>query len=181
MDPVLVLIISPIHECIHCEALMNIWHKVTDSLLSAYPKLKFPVSTIDTKQYKYPPIILKDKKVPSIYPKDLNNYCYLWTPMTILVPGQSWHKCLANPDAKLENIQIMNSKIANGIYQPVPTWNTRVAENFGLWLKESLKAPITFFPHIIDKIKEHKIIVEDTEYHQNNDICNHVLNIISRH
>ncbi len=53
MDPVLVVLIAPSDQCVYCEALMKIWHKVTDSLISVYPKLKFPQATIDTKQYKY--------------------------------------------------------------------------------------------------------------------------------
>lgn len=179
MDPVLVVLVSPSRECIHCEALMKIWYKVTNSLITAYPKLKFPQSTLETKNYKYPPIIIKDKKVDAKYPQDLNNYCgqpWSWAPMTLLIPGESWNKALKE-NVKLENVQIMNSKMVDNILQPFPEWNTRIPENFGLWLKATLpklQNPIKFFPAIIEKINN-PIITNITD-----DFCQHHWNIISR-
>ena len=175
MDPVLVVLISPSHECVHCEALMKIWHKITEVLLSIYPKLKFPQTTIDTKHHKYPPIMIKDKKISSVFPKDLSNYCgqwWSWSPMTILIPGESWQK--AKDGSKLENIHIMNSKMANGIMHYDPIWNTKDPNQFGLWLKETLpktQIPIKFFPSIIEKINNPE---------PKKDVCQPILNIISR-
>lgn len=182
MDPVLVVLISPSRECIHCEALMTIWHKVVSVLLSVNPKLKFPLSTSDTRHHKYPPIIIKDRKVDPQYPKDLNNYCgqeWSWSPMTLLIPGESWHKSLKE-NVKLENVQIMNCKIVNNIPKPFPEWDTKNPVNFGLWLKETLPklhAPIKFFPALLDKINNPIITtIEEPKY----DICQNTWNIVSR-
>lgn len=156
MDPVLVVIIAPLNECVFCEALMKIWPKVTESLLSIYPKLKFPEHTNDTKNYKYPPIIMKNKQLDSKHPKDLINYCgqfWSWTPMTLLVSGESWKNALNG--GKLENVQIMNSKLVNNILKPFPTWNTKNPTQFGLWLKDTLpkvQNQIQLYPSILEPI-----------------------------
>lgn len=179
MEPVLVVLVSPSSECIHCEALMKIWHKVTSSLLSTYPKLKFPVAAVDTKHHRYPPIMIKNQQVDPQYPKDLNNYCgqvWSWSPMTLLIPGESWHKALKE-NVKLENVQIMNAKMINNVLKPFPEWNTKIPENFGLWLKATLpkvQTPIKFFSSIIEKINNP--IITNIE----NDVCENGWNIISR-
>lgn len=181
MDPVLVVLVSQPNECHHCEALLKIWHKITNSLLTVYPKLKFPNATLDTKNYKYPPIMIKDNQISSSFPKDLNNYfnkSWTWNPMTLLIPGESWQRSLKE-DVKLENVQIMNSKLVDDIYQYIPIWNTRNEDNFGLWLKETLPKihqPIKFFPSIIEKINNPIITSIDLK----KDICQNSWNIISR-
>ncbi len=172
MEPILVALISPSQECVHCDAMIKIWDKITTSLLSVYPKLKFPQHTPDTKQYKYPFIMVRNKKVPSIFPKDLNTYCsenWTWRPMILLIPGDSWNKSLKS-NIKLENVQIMNSKLINNVMSPVATWLTNNPDNFGLWLKETLpKVQIKFFPSILEQIKNPAFTKEDN-----------ILNIISR-
>ncbi len=179
MDPVLVVLVSSPNECYHCEALLKIWHKITESLLAVYPKLKFPSATLDTKHYKYPPIMIKNNKIGNAFPKDLSNYInqsWTWNPMTILIPGESWQKSLKE-NVKLENVHIMNSYLVNDVYQYIPTWNTKIPDNFGLWLKETLpkiQNQIKFFPSIIEKINNPIIT------HIDENICPNSFYIISR-
>ena len=198
MEPVLVVLVQPSHECVHCEALMKIWPKVTQSLLTVYPKLKFPIPIHETKKYKYPPILIKNNQVAPIYPHDLNNYCGKdgWSPMVLLIPGESWQKAIKDPKAniKLENVQIMNSKLDNNILVPFNKWKTKDPKNFGLWLKEVLPKlhPIQFFPSILEKINvdttkggsgitdTNAIITDILKRGGKTDVCQHVLNIVSR-
>ena len=47
--PILVVLMRK--DCHFCEALIKLWDKIIQSLLSVYPQLRFPVQTIETKQY----------------------------------------------------------------------------------------------------------------------------------
>lgn len=188
-EPVLITLISS--KCTPCLNLMNIWNNVTQSLINTYSKLRFPVATEETKQYKYPPIIINNWVIDSnIYPKDLTNYI-LWTPITLLIPGDSWNYCneTLGPknERKLKNVQIMNSKWENNTYKNFPFWDTSSPLAFSTWLTEALNKihvinisnnilkditlpsninnnPVTFLPN--------KII--------NDQLCLNVLNLISR-
>lgn len=140
-DYVLVTILS--NNCTHCAELLKIWNNVTLELLKVYPSLRFPVSTIDTKQYKYPPIMINNKNLnTNLFPKDLLTYEKHWTPITLLIPSSSWDKCNAKLGANnltaLENVYIMNSTIIDGKLAPIPIYNTKDPTQFGIWLKDTL-------------------------------------------
>jgi hypothetical protein len=140
-DYVFVTILS--NNCPHCSELLKIWNNVTAELIKVYPTLRFPVSTIDTKQYKYPPIIVHNDTInTNLYPKDLLTYKKHWTPIVLLVPSASWDKCNEklgpNNIVGLENVYIMNSTIVNGKLSPIPIYNTKDPVQFGIWLKDTL-------------------------------------------
>lgn len=166
MDYVLVTILSD--TCAHCPMLVSIWNEVTRELLKILPSLRFPVSNIDTKQYKYPPIMVKKSKINvNLYPKDLQKYLSLWTPITLLIPGESWDKCCKNlghnNNTVLEGVHIMNSMVKNNKIEPLIAWNTFKPEEFGMWLK-----------NILDNTKK-----EPT--HITTNICSNIVNnLISR-
>lgn len=140
-DYVLVTLLS--NNCNHCTELLKIWNNITTELLKVYPTLRFPIATIDTKQYKYPPIIIHNKTInTNLYPKDLLTYEKYWTPITLLIPSVSWDKCNqklgTNNIHILENVYIMNSTIFNDKLTPIPVYNTKDPTQFGLWLKDTL-------------------------------------------
>jgi hypothetical protein len=140
-DYVLVTIVS--NNCPHCAELLKIWNNVTNELLKVYPSLRFPVSTIETKQYKYPPIMIHNKNLnTNLFPKDLLVYEKYWTPIVLLIPSASWDKCNEklgpNNHTTLENVYIMNSTIVNGKLTPIPIYNTKDPVQFGVWLKDTL-------------------------------------------
>lgn len=143
--PVLVILMRK--NCHFCEALIKSWDKIIQSLLLIYPQLRFPISTIHTKQYQYPPIYIENDTINyNLFPKDLSNYI-LWYPFVMLIPGESWDECHLNlginNTAKLQNVQIMNSQINNGIIKPYNQYDMRLYKKypdyFTHWFKESLK------------------------------------------
>ena len=144
-EPVFVVIMS--NRCQHCIHLLNQWPEVIQSVLSIYPKMRFPQSdptNVHTKHLLNPPIMIIDGVIDSyMYPRDLRKYYDLWTPITLLIPGKVWddcHKKLGPGNMeKMEPVQIMNSKPHDGTYLPFQTHDTRIAVNFGLWVQEALK------------------------------------------
>jgi hypothetical protein len=136
-DPVLVILVTL--NCKFCHQLFNVWDKIINEMLLIYPKLRFPTHTIESKKYKYPPIFVHQNKINNkLFPYDLNNYI-LWYPMVMLIPGDSWDKCIMNHTEKLSNIQIMNSKINNqGLLENVNIWDIYKEKNYSIWLKEAL-------------------------------------------
>lgn len=173
-DPVLVVLLSP--NCGWCEFLINNWDVSIKSMLSVYPKLKFPPTTENTTTYKYPPIIVRDKTINTkIFPKDLFNYFILWTPMVMLIPQASWDKCIKNPSLKLENVQVMNGVTNNHGIEYSQLWDIRKPESFGLWLKEALKNM-----NIYTENKENNENIEPSSVSNDEDtMCNQMLNLVS--
>lgn len=163
MDPVLVILLSPPEKCIWCNYLLQNWDVSIQSLLSVYPNLKFPPATEETKKYKYPPIIVHNRTIDTkIFPKDLFNYYVLWTPMIMLIPGESWDKCNQNLSpsntVKLENVQVMNGKISSHGLEYSQIHDIRKPESFSTWLKETLPGSnIVFYHDLIDKPKKDMI------------------------
>jgi hypothetical protein len=140
-------------QCPHCNALLKIWDQVTEELLKICPNLRFPIQTVETLQYKYPPIMVKNKTLnTNIFPKDLTTYMTneYWYPIVLLIPGESWENALNG--GKLTNIQILNTKEINGKLKYVPTWDTRKVEPYGLWLKDTL--PKMIKPPILTKVTD---------------------------
>lgn len=143
-----VLIILMRKNCYFCELLIKSWDNIIQSLLSVYPQLRFPISTIDTKQYQYPPIYVHNDTINyNLFPKDLSNYI-LWYPFVMLIPGDSWDECNLNlginNTAKFKNVQIMNCKQDdNGINRAYNQYDMRLykkyPEYFIHWLKDALK------------------------------------------
>lgn len=167
MDYVLVTILSD--SCIHCPTLAAMWNDVTRELLKVLPTLRFPIATVDTKNYKYPPIMVKNGKINvNLYPKDLQKYLSLWTPITLLIPTASWDKCCKNlgrnNNAVLEGVHIMNSMIKNNEIKPLIAWNTLDPKEYGMWLK-----------NILDNTKK------EPTHNTTTNICNNIVNnLISR-
>lgn len=173
-DPVLVVLLSP--NCGWCEFLINNWDVSIKSMLSVYPKLKFPPTTENTTKYIYPPIIVRDKTINTkIFPKDLFNYFILWTPMVMLIPQVSWNKCIKNPSLKLENVQVMNGVTNNHGIEYSQLWDIRKPESFGLWLKEALKNM-----NIYTENNENNEDIEPSFVSNDEDtMCNQMLNLVS--
>src|SRR6516162_6234452 len=91
-DPVLIVLLTT-KKCPFCDALIKIWPQMIQSLLQIYPKLRFPVKTIDTIKYQYPPIYVHNNMIDiNLFPKDLSQYI-IWYPFIMLVPGDVWDRC----------------------------------------------------------------------------------------
>ena len=173
--PVLVILITK--NCYFCENLLKIWDQVIKSMLSIYPQLRFPSSTVDTIKFQHPPLYVHNNTINyNLFPKDLSNYI-LWYPFIMLIPGDSWDQCNlnlgVNNTTKLQNVQIMNSVITNDIIKPFNKYNITKPENFGLWLKEALqnisKIPKSLSNPFLKQIEKGQFIDHDT-----------ILNIVSR-
>lgn len=166
MDYVLVTILSD--TCAHCPMLKTMWNDITKELLKVIPTLRFPISTVDTKQYKYPFIMTKNSKINvNLFPKDLQKYVSLWTPITLLIPTVSWDHCNKHlgkhNNTTLEGVHIMNSMIKNNIIKPLIAWDISDPKEFGMWLT-----------NIIDNVKT-------TNISSSNNICHTIItNLISR-
>ena len=167
MDYVLVTMLSD--SCTHCPKVAAIWNDITKELLKIIPTLRFPVATIETKKYKYPFIMTHSSKINvNLYPKDLQKYVSLWTPITLLIPGPSWDHCCKklgkHNNTVLEGVHIMNSIIKRNNIEPLYAWNILNPEEYGMWLK-----------NIADNDKKEK------EKEQSTNICYHIINnLISR-
>jgi len=169
--PILIILIKK--DCVFCELLLKNWDKIIQSILTVYPQMRFPIQTVETKQYKYPPIHVENNTINyNLFPKNLSNYI-LWYPFIMLIPGYSWDQCNLNlgmnNTSSFENVQIMNANITNGIIKPFNQYNMRITtkytEYFTIWIKEALKN-ITY--------KNEKFFLKPIEY------TNDILNIISR-
>ena len=140
-DPVLVVLLRS-EKCQHCDDLLKIWSQMIQSLLTIYPQLRFPIKTIDTIQFQYPPIYVKNNTINvNLFPKDLSQYI-IWYPLIMLIPGESWDECNKklgpyNP-ATLKNVQIMNGQYKNGVVTGEYKWNTHHINDFILWFKDAL-------------------------------------------
>lgn len=140
-QPVLVVLMTK--NCYFCENLLKIWDQVINIMLSIHPQLRFPTNTIDTIKFKHPPLYVHNNTINyNLFPKDLNNYI-LWYPVVMLIPGDSWDMANAhlgiNNHVKLQGVQIMNSKVIDGLIKPFNKYDIMKPDNFGLWLKEVLK------------------------------------------
>ena len=60
-DPVLVVLVTK--NCKFCDELLKIWDQLIQALLSVYPNLQFPTTSIETKQYQYPPIYINKNTI----------------------------------------------------------------------------------------------------------------------
>lgn len=168
MDYVLVTILSD--SCTHCPMIKTMWPDIIKELLKVLPTLRFPITTIETKQYKHPFIMTTNAKINvNLYPKDLQKYVSLWTPITLLIPGASWDHCNKHLGKHnhnvLEGVHIMNSMIKKNVIKPLFAWDISAPEEFGMWLR-----------NIIDTTKK-----ETTQTIQSNNICHNIINnLISR-
>jgi hypothetical protein len=140
-EPVLVVLVTK--NCQFCDELLKIWDKIVQAMLSIYPKLRFPVNTIETKQYRYPPLYVEKNTINyNLFPKDLSQYI-IWYPMVMLIPGDSWDQCneklgLYNT-AKLNHVQIMNSKMVDGYIKPYNQYNIKNLSSYTDWLIMALQ------------------------------------------
>jgi len=184
-EPVLVVLMSPANQCQWCNYMLKNWDVNINAMLSVYPKLRFPKPNDETKQYKYPPIIIQNKTIDSkLYPKELFNYYLLWSPIVMLIPGESWDECNQqlgpNNYKKFKNVQVMNGVSSDKypVYNQI--YDIRKPESFGTWIKEALNNinvstsnDIVFFPQLLENSTFLKKI-EDTR-------CKNILNLVSHY
>ena len=112
-------------QCYWCERLLSIWDKVKEELIKVNPT----VNIIK--------IIVKNKIIPSPYPKQLLTYYEYWQPMILLIRDEDW--------TKLKNVEVMNGTMINGQMEWTSKYDTTKPEMFGKWLKGVNDAPIIPF------------------------------------
>ncbi|HSW76533.1 MAG TPA: hypothetical protein VLG50_05785 [Candidatus Saccharimonadales bacterium] len=157
-EPVLVVLLS--EKCIHCIRLLQQWPDITMALLRIYPNLRI-----------IQPITIQNGVIDTaLYNADLLRFYALWTPITLLIPGDVWDKKLT-----FDNIQIMNGDKVNGEYHLNVKWDTRKPENFGLWLQDAL-VKLKQSPSEVKMIEK----VDDNYSHKSSTtVCQHLFNLIS--
>ena len=175
-EPVFVALVSS--TCNPCKLLLNGWDVLTNTLVKNYPKLRFPNHTQETKKYKYPPVMIHNNTINSIFPKDLNNYLH-WYPIMLLIDGNEWDKGMSNKDYIFDKVQIMNSQVINNKVTYLRIKNENNPEDIVSWVKDTSEVfkktelnmsntnPVSYIAPIIKKIKEE-------------DICKNTLGLISR-
>lgn len=147
---VIIILLSPSHKCIWCDYVLKNYDSIIKNILLV-SNYRFPMANHETKSYQYPPIIVHDKKIDPIYPKELLNYHIEWSPMFMLVDGNAWD------NGKLENVRVMNSTIVDNKIKYKQIYDIRKHENFTNWLKET------------EPVKS--VSLEDTQ-------CSNVLNLL---
>jgi hypothetical protein len=137
-EPVIIFYKS--NFCGVCERISSIWENAIASFRKIYPKIRIEI-VIDE---KYNGNLDFDK-----YPKGMQIFGG-WAPKIILIPGKTWDAAMANlgpnnPIEIKEGVQVMNATWDDDTNKFVPMskfeFNWNVAENFGLWLKKSIKHP----------------------------------------